>query len=261
MAHDPTTVELMTRFPNAIRISVTPARTNVSAVMPVHNEADVLDDVLNSVKEQTHPPDELVLVFDRCTDQSRQVARERASQEVVVDFGNTGAAVRAGIERARFGTIVLFDGNTLVPPTYLELLLREFAKTRADITEWHGGMMLLPKSTVEKFGPPSEKALWTLELFLRVKARGGIVVHLNGPFVRLKPSPLRRNFRYGLDYADLCWQYGLSPFFRVGTKSGLVQDMVATAGTLAAHMKSGRLIPAISKSLEDLSKTRLFGDS
>jgi len=221
----------------------------ISAVMPIHNEVDVLDRVLRSVLGQTHPPEDLVLVFDRCTDGSRGLAQGRSQQELVVEYGNTGDAVGAGIRQARFETIILFDGNTLVPPNYVEELLRVLVTTRADLVEWHGGLMALSKNTIARFGPPSSKSLWTLELFLRVKAGGGKVVHLDGPLLRLRASPLHRNFRYGLDYADLSWQHGLSPFFLIGTKSGWVQDILGTAGVLAGHLRRRRLIPAIRKLL------------
>src|SRR2546426_10702017 len=89
--------------------------TCVSGVMPIHNEEQVLGEVLDSIHRQTRPLDELVLVFDRCTDGSRKVARGGPYEEVVVDFGNTGEAVRAGIDRAHFDLVVLFDVNTRVP--------------------------------------------------------------------------------------------------------------------------------------------------
>ena len=221
----------------------------ITGVMPIHNEAEVLDRVLRSVEQQTHPPEDLVLVFDRCTDRSRSVAHGRSHQELVVECGNTGEAVGAGIARARFETLILFDGNTEVPPTYVEDLLRVLRATNADLVEWHGGLMALSKDTVAKFGPPSSKSLWTLELFLRVKAAGGKVVHLDGPFLRLRASPLGRNFRYGLDYADLSWQHGLPPFFLPGTKSGWVQDILGTAGVVAGHLRNRRLAAAFRKLL------------
>ena len=96
----------------------------VSGVMPVHNEMDVLQEVLDSVARQTRPVDELIIVFDRCTDGSREVALRLPHEEITVDLGNTGAAVRVGLERARYSTVVLFDGNTRVPPDYVEGLLK-----------------------------------------------------------------------------------------------------------------------------------------
>jgi hypothetical protein len=143
--------------------------------------------------------------------------------------------------------LVLFDGNTLVPPDYVERLLGVLVAQGADLVEWHGGMMALRKGTLERFGALSTRYLWTLEYFLRVQQRGGVVVRLDGPHTRLKGSPLSRSFRYGLDYADLSRQYGLPPYFRVGTKSGWVPDLFAIAGTVAGHARNGQLLPSMTR--------------
>jgi len=107
--------------------------------------------------------------------------------------------------------------------------------------------MALSKSTLDRFGPFSRRSLWTLEYFLRVQARGGIVVRLNGPHVRLRRSPLRRNLRYGLDYADLACAYDLAPYFRIGTKSGFAPDVVATVGVTLGHVRQGRLLRSLAR--------------
>src|SRR5207244_12393662 len=114
----------------------------------------------------------LIIVFDRCTDCSREVALRLPHEEITFDLGNTGAAVRVGLERARYSTVVLFDGNTRVPPDYVEGLLKGYAATNADILEWHGGLMLLANRTIARCGPPTARALWTVEFFFRLAARG-----------------------------------------------------------------------------------------
>jgi hypothetical protein len=161
----------------------------------------------------------------------------------------------AGIQQAAHQCLVLFDGNTLVPPEFVERLLQIMADHHADVVEWHGGLMALSKSTIDRFGSFSPQYLWTLEYFVRVQARGGTVVRLNGCHVRLKPSPLRRNVRYGLEYADLAAEYDLAPFFRIGTKSGWVPDSVATVGVAIGHARHRRLIRSLARLpgyLEDL---------
>lgn len=215
--------------------------TGVSAIVPIHNEDRVLGHVLDSIEAQTRRPDELVLVFDRCTDASEEVARGRANRTVRVDMGNTAAAVRAGLEQSTHDWFVLFDGNTLVPEDYVERLLKSHNESLADVIEWHGGLMFLTRDTLNRYGQFSGLYLWTLEYFLRVVANGGTVLHLNGPFDRLRPSPLRRNLRYGVEYADLSARYRLTPFFRIGTKSGWLPDIVAILGAIVGHRRRGRL--------------------
>src|SRR3990172_294592 len=187
----------------------------ISAILPIHNEARILSRVLDSIDRQSRKPDELILVLDACSDASESIARSRSATIVRIEARNMASAVVAGASVASHPTLVLFDGNTLVPPDYVERLAMTAERTDADLVEWHGGMMLLSKRTFERYGPPSRIHLWTLEYFLRVTSAGGSVVRLNGPHERLKRSPIRRNIRYGLDYADLSARYDLAPFFRI----------------------------------------------
>lgn len=226
----------------------------VTAVVPIHNEATVLPRVLGSIDSQSRRPDEVILVFDRCSDGSEEIARARGHVSLAVGYGNTGASVRAGIDRATNEIIVLFDGNTLVPSDYVEKLVAAWHATGADLVEWHGGLLLVTKSALRRYGPFSTMALWTLEYSHRVKASGGTVAHLKGPFVRLKPSPFRRNVRYGFDYAVLSERYELAPFFRVGTKSGLLPDTVATIGTILGYARRRRLVAALRRVPEGLRR-------
>jgi cellulose synthase/poly-beta-1,6-N-acetylglucosamine synthase-like glycosyltransferase len=217
----------------------------VSAILPIHDEASVLGRVLDSIDRQSLRPDELVCVLDDCSDESEAIVRTRPAKVVRVRVRNTASALAAGISEASYEILLLFDGNTLVPIDYAARLLATFETTRADLVEWHGGLMLVPRSTLERYGPFSRMHLWTLEYFLRVQSRGGRVVRLDGPHERLKRSPLGRNIRYGLDYSALVERYGIAPFFRIGTKSGWIPDMFATIGTITGHVKNRRLRRAL----------------
>lgn len=227
----------------------------VSAILPIHNEARVLPRVLAAIEDQTLQPGELILVFDRCTDRSMTVAEGHGDQWVHVELGSTAGALRAGIERAHYERLVLLDANTWVPTGFLAQLEETYRGTQADLVEWHGGLMLLPKATLERYGRFSDTFLWTLEYFLRVRSQGGKIVHLRGPFTRLKPSPLPKNLRYGLEYAELSSRYGLAPFFRIGTKSGWIQDLVATAGAFLGHVQGRRLRIALRGLLRALQES------
>ncbi len=217
----------------------------ISAIIPVHNEASVLDAVLECVESQSRRPDEIILVLDSCTDESEGIARRHQAKVVSVYVRNIAIAVMSGVAAASKETLVLFDGNSLVPASYVEVLEETLFRTQADLVEWHGGMMIFPRTTLERFGDFSPLHLWTLEFFLRMRERGGRLVQLDGPHVRLKPSPLRRNLRYGLDYAMLSERYKLAPFFRIGTKSGLLPDLFATFGAGVGHLLRGRLGRAV----------------
>lgn len=217
----------------------------ISGILPVHNEAEVLERVLDAIEKQTRPVDELLVVLDRCADRSEHIARARHCTTLRVDCGNMARSLMAGVERSRHETLVLFDGNTLVPPVYVEEVLRAMRTRAADVVEWHGGMMALRKTALARFGGFSSRYLWTLEYFLRVRELGGTVVRLDGPHVRLKPSPIARNVRYGMDYAELAERYALAPYFRVGTKSGWVPDLAALAGAVVAYARKGQFTASL----------------
>src|SRR6266566_5375357 len=149
----------------------------VSGIVPIHNEARVLQKVLWSIRHQTLPLDELILVFDRCTDESELVADGPEFKKMRIDAGSMSRAVRAGIGAARNDCFVVFDANTLVPSNYVSGLVTTLQTRSADVVEWHGGMLALTRSTLERFGPFSDLHLWTLEYFVRVKRLGGL--HVN----------------------------------------------------------------------------------
>jgi len=234
------------------------SRTNVTGILPVHNEAKVLGKVLDAIDQQTQPVDEVLIILDRCTDRSGAIAEQRHCLTQSVAYGNTASSVMAGVRQAANSVLVLFDGNTLVPPPYVERVIQVLVREHADVVEWHGGMMALRKETIDRYGPFSTRFLWTLEYFLRVRAHGGIVVRLNGPHKRLRRSPLSRNIRYGLDYAELSQAYGLSPYFRVGTKSGWIPDLVALSGAVVGHARAGQLLSSVRRTTADLR--RLYSD-
>jgi len=227
-----------------------PGVEKISGIIPVHDEERVLGRVLDSVKRQTHEVDELVVVLDRCTDHSGAIAEERGCRTIEVGYGNTAAAIQAGVRNASHPSLVLFDGNTVVPPDFVERLLDVLISRNADLVEWHGGMMAVRKGTFVRFGDFSTRYLWTLEYFLRLQARGGVVVRLDGPHTRLKGSPLSRSFRYGMDYADLSRLYGLPPYFRIGTKSGWFPDFAALAGAVAGHARNGQLLASVARATD-----------
>lgn len=54
----------------------TPPRASVCVVVPAHNEGALLARAIGSLKTQTHKPISIVLVLDRCTDDSEAIARD-----------------------------------------------------------------------------------------------------------------------------------------------------------------------------------------
>src|SRR3954470_1161682 len=49
---------------------------SLTALLPAHNEEAGLAAAITSLREQTEPPDEIIVVADNCTDRTEEIARE-----------------------------------------------------------------------------------------------------------------------------------------------------------------------------------------
>ncbi|MCA9298674.1 MAG: glycosyltransferase, partial [Phycisphaerales bacterium] len=59
----------------------TPVEGNVVVVVPAHNEADVIEGLVESLREQDHPDLRVVLALDRCTDRTAEVAHRAVGHD------------------------------------------------------------------------------------------------------------------------------------------------------------------------------------
>jgi glycosyltransferase involved in cell wall biosynthesis len=95
---------------------------NVSVVLPAHNAARWVESAIRSAAEQTRPPDEIIVVNDRSSDDTaaRVASTGLASQILTTDFGNGAAARNAGILAARGEWIAFQDADDFWYPNHLE---------------------------------------------------------------------------------------------------------------------------------------------
>lgn len=106
----------------------------VAVVVPVHNEAELLDDCLAALaaavehSQRTHPGVRIatVVVLDACTDASAQIAGSWPVRVLSIDARNVGTARRRGVAAllAELGSpedvwISTTDGDSVVPVTWL----------------------------------------------------------------------------------------------------------------------------------------------
>jgi cellulose synthase/poly-beta-1,6-N-acetylglucosamine synthase-like glycosyltransferase len=104
----------------------------VSFVVPVHNGADTVADVLASIAAQRSPCHvEIVVVDDRSQDDSPSILRRLAEQlplRIVPGPGRgAAAAINAGLREARFPIVCQVDQDVVLRPGWFEHLLRCFA--------------------------------------------------------------------------------------------------------------------------------------
>src|SRR4051812_30133481 len=96
----------------------------VSAVIPTWNRADLLRSILANLRDQSRPPDEVVVVDNGSQDESRSVAVGFGSRIVAFDANRGFAtAVNEGIRQARGDWILIINNDVVLQPDWLANLL------------------------------------------------------------------------------------------------------------------------------------------
>lgn len=92
-----------------------------TVIIPCHNAQPWLASTLATVSAQTHQPVEVILIADRCSDDSVKVAREFPMEITIyeTDYGNAATARNHGIERATGEWIALLDADDHWYPEHL----------------------------------------------------------------------------------------------------------------------------------------------
>lgn len=97
---------------------------SVTAIIPVHNRADLLAQLLDSVAAQTVPLSEIIVVDNASSDGAADLARARGCT-VIARASNTGfaQAVNAGWRAAQTDWIAILNSDVTLDPHWLEHLL------------------------------------------------------------------------------------------------------------------------------------------
>ena len=100
------------------------------ALIPAHNEAGSIAATITSLRQQTCPPDRVVVVADNCTDDTVTIATD-AGAEVFVTTGNT--ARKAGALNQALSSlpdlpeyVLAIDADTTLAPLFMETALSRF---------------------------------------------------------------------------------------------------------------------------------------
>ena len=101
---------------------------SISLVVPVKNEEGSLAELISSIRAQTRPPDEVVLVDGGSTDRTVALARRLTKDDArsrVLEAGEAtpGRGRNVGIAAASHDWIALTDAGIRLEPTWLERLL------------------------------------------------------------------------------------------------------------------------------------------
>ena len=100
----------------------------VTVLVPAYNEAKSVADTIRSVRAQTAPPREIIVVDDCSTDGTGDVARALDVRVVrpPVNTGSKAGAQTFGLRHVRTPLTVAIDADTVLAPDALERLLPAF---------------------------------------------------------------------------------------------------------------------------------------
>jgi GT2 family glycosyltransferase len=103
----------------------------VAAVIPHWNRRDLLQELLENLKRQTRPFDEVIVADNGSTDDSAEVA-ERSGARVLRLGSNLGfaAAVNEGIAAADSEWIAILNNDVLLDSRWIETLLEEAERSK-----------------------------------------------------------------------------------------------------------------------------------
>ncbi len=109
-----------------------------SLIIPVYNVAPYLRACLDSVRAQTYPIDEILVVDDGSTDACPEILAEYAAQMPqlrIIRQANAGLSVarNVGLEQARGRYVAFLDSDDFVYPNMYEQLLKQAQQEQLDI--------------------------------------------------------------------------------------------------------------------------------
>ena len=98
-----------------------------SVVIPTLNEEKFIGDCLRSLRAQTVPPSEIIVVDNGSTDKTVEIAEKLSDRVIIIPDVGVAALRQAGADAAKNPIIVSTDADTTHPDFWLEKLLRHFS--------------------------------------------------------------------------------------------------------------------------------------
>ncbi len=102
----------------------------ISAIIPAYNSAKFIQDALTSIRQQTHPIDEIIVVDDGSTDATEAIVREISDDIIYISQENHGpsAARNRGVQNSSGDWIAFLDADDQWTPDKIKQQLLALSK-------------------------------------------------------------------------------------------------------------------------------------
>lgn len=123
---------------------------DISIIVPLYNRPQEIDELLQSLVNQTNKNFEVIVVEDGSTNKSEDIVNRYAKQLNVKYFykdnSGPGQTRNYGAERASGNYLIFFDSDCIIPQNYIETVLQSLEKEYVDA--FGGPDATLPNFTV-----------------------------------------------------------------------------------------------------------------
>lgn len=117
--------------------------SKISIIIPAYNQAEFLEDCIESAYNQTYPAHEIIIVNDGSTDNTREIAERYMFKDFpliespvkVINQVNKGlsAARNAGVALATGDYILPLDADDMLMENAIEVITRKILETNCDV--------------------------------------------------------------------------------------------------------------------------------
>ncbi|MCX7606797.1 MAG: glycosyltransferase [Bacteroidia bacterium] len=134
----------------------------VTVIIPARNEAENVARLIESLKNQNKPPQEIIVVDAGSTDNTAEVARGAGARVIRVDKAYPGQARNIGIVHAHYDILAFWDASMWVAPHTLSALVEPLLSGEADLVQ--GTLDIRPKTVASQLfflvlHPPYSRSL------------------------------------------------------------------------------------------------------
>ena len=107
--------------------------SNISIIIPAHNEENYIKQTLHSIKNQTYQDYDIIVVSNGCTDQTENILRKKEAQNqklkhYSITSANVSIARNLGAKEARGELLLFLDADTLLAEDALQKINESFGE-------------------------------------------------------------------------------------------------------------------------------------